>query len=141
MMKASHMAPPAMILLAACAPRTGEGPEAAAPKPQPRILVSESPAGHIRVSGPAVNDDSLEELHCIAAKEAIRKGAPALEWLGGVARKYDDRESVDADLVYQTAATATHEPTGEAPLQGGAAPVDDWLIYCDEAGILREGEV
>ena len=94
--------------------------------------------GVIRVTGFALNEDALEAHHCLAAKRARGEGAGALEWVGGVAQR-EAGDAVTADLLYQTAAAAARA-TGLPPAEGRAAPVADWLIYCDEAGLPREGE-
>ncbi len=133
-----------LLGLAACAPPGGGGgsvgalPKPEAPPPAP-LEVASVEGGVIRVTGFALNEDALEAHHCLAAKRARGEGAGALEWVGGVAQREEEGDAVTADLVYQTAAAAAR-PTGAPPAEGRAAPVADWLIYCDEAGLPREGE-
>lgn len=133
---------PGLLGLAACAPPGGGGSVGALPKPEappPAPLeVASVEGGVIRVTGFARNEDALEAHHCLAAKRARGEGAGALQWVGGVAQR-EEGDAVTADLVYQTAAAAAR-PTGAPPAEGRAAPVADWLIYCDEAGLPREGE-
>lgn len=133
----------AIIALAACAPP--QGPQAAAPAPEPAPVVdpyaitilTESP-GVFRVSGGVVTDDALSPLHCAAAKHARAGGAKLLEWVGGIASPRGDE--FNADLVYETTATrATRVGKNVKPEDGGVVAVENWLIYCDEAGIPREG--
>ncbi|MEM8753557.1 MAG: hypothetical protein AAGF90_11330 [Pseudomonadota bacterium] len=132
---------PALAALAACGAEP-PAPEAAAPEAPERTVVATSAAdGSIRVTGPAANEDALDAHHCFAAKRALSIGATTLEWVGGIAKKRGD-ESVDADLAYETGAAPrpVSAASAEAPAEGGAAPVERWLIYCDEAGIPREGQ-
>lgn len=131
-----------LLGLAACAPQGGGGAVGALPKPEAPppapLSVASVEGGVIRVTGHAATEDALEAHHCLAAKRARGEGAGALEWVGGVAQR-GAGDAVTADLVYQTAAAAARA-TGLKPAEGRAAPVADWLIYCDEAGLPREGE-
>lgn len=135
---------PVAALLGACAAPADKAPVAAAADPAPVALtdalaVTDAADGVIRVAGAAADDDALAAHHCLAAKHARTSGANALEWVGGIAKRDEVGDGVSADLVYQSAARAGRA-TGLPPAEGRAAPVADWLIYCDEAGIPREGE-
>ncbi|MEX2518613.1 MAG: hypothetical protein WD969_04695 [Paracoccaceae bacterium] len=103
------------------------------------LAVTYAADGVIRIAGSAADEDALEAHHCAAAKHARTSGAKALEWVGGIARRDVVGDGVSADLVYQSSARAGRA-TGLPPAEGRAASVADWLIYCDEAGIPREGE-
>lgn len=132
----------ALLALAACAPAREATPTAAAPAdPAPNaVKVADAGPGVIRVTGPIIDQDALAPLHCAAAKRARSMGAVTMEWTGGVAKPRV--EGYAADMVYETAMTgATIGFGGDAkPAEGGPVPVENWLIYCDEAGISREGE-
>ncbi|MFV0474315.1 MAG: hypothetical protein ACK5MQ_08940 [Pikeienuella sp.] len=130
-------------LLAGCAaeaPAPTPGPAAQQGPVQPVLTATDVEEGVIRVSGWAADKDALAAHHCTAARHARAGGAPALIWLGGVARRDEGGEQVVADLVYRIEAKAGAPVRGAAPAEGRAAPVEDWLIYCDEAGVPREGE-
>lgn len=135
----------ALLALVACAPARQEGPQAVAPAPKANpVRVADAGPGVIRVTGPIPDQDALAPLHCAAAKRARALGAATMEWTGGVAKPVTDGYA--ADMVYETAAGgATIGFGGDAktsgrPEDGGPVPVENWLAYCDEAGISREGE-
>lgn len=144
-MTALRALPPilAAFALAACAAEQAPAPspEASSPDRSPGsvIVATSAPDGSIRVSGPAADEDALAAHHCFAAKRAKTVGAETLEWVGGIAKKRSD--GVDADLAYETGAAPqpVSAAAKRAPAEGGAAPVESWMIYCDEAGIPREG--
>lgn len=133
---------PAALALAACAADAPPASQAAEPAPEPQApaapatTVSDEGDGVLRVSGLTPNEDELAALHCAAAKRARADGAVSLEWVGGIAKRLD--KGYAADLVYETGAAAV--PAIANPADGGAAPVENWLTYCDEAGVPREGE-
>ena len=125
----------AAALAAACAePRSAAAP-AAPPKPAGPAVAAKD--GVIRVTAPIANEDALAPLHCFAAKQARADGAPAMEWVGGIA-KPKSGGGYDADMVYEIRSSAPRR--AGSPAEGGAAAVEAWMIYCDEAGIPREGE-
>jgi hypothetical protein len=136
----------ALIALAACAP--AQQPQVAAPAPAPSpapavdpyaITVQTESPGVFRVTGGVVTEDALAPLHCAAAKRARTDGAKVLEWVGGIASPRGDEYT--ADLVYDTTAKrATRVGKNVKPEDGGVVAVENWLIYCDEAGIPREGK-
>ncbi|WP_340109003.1 hypothetical protein [Pikeienuella sp. HZG-20] len=139
-MSAAHiLAALAALMLAGCAaaPRAA-APVAAAPA-APALQVTNGD-GVIHVSGPAAHEDALAAHHCAAAKRARLLGAGALVWDGGVAKRDATGDGVAADLVYQISGAPGAVTSGAAPADRRAAAVGDWLIYCDEAGIPREGE-
>ncbi|MEM7547213.1 MAG: hypothetical protein AAF367_16910 [Pseudomonadota bacterium] len=133
-----------LMILAACAtppPATeATAPQAQAPAEDPRaVKVRADGPGVIRVTGGIADRDALAPLHCAAAQQAIRDGAKVLEWVGGIAAPRG--EEFDADFVYETTAPeATRLALDAKPADGGVVPVENWLIYCDEAGIPREGK-
>lgn len=134
----------AALGLAACGAEAPP-PEAAAPPPEKAapetgIRATTAADGSIRVTGRAADEDALAAHHCHAARYARVTGASTLEWVGGIAKKLD--EGVDATLAYEssTAPGPVSVAAAKAPAEGGAAPVESWLIYCDEAGLPREGE-
>lgn len=127
-------------LLAGCNGEKAAGPKSQAPD-GPVFEVVDQADGVIRVTGPAPTADSLDVHHCMAAQRARADGAFALEWLGGVAKRDEEGDGVTANLVYGLASEKDVKADEKKPAEGRAASVDDWLIYCDEAGIPREGEV
>lgn len=130
----------AALTLAGCAqPPRAEAPSAAAAPVESALRVTNGD-GVVRVSGPAAHEDALAAHHCSAVKRARMLGAAALEWSGGVARRDDEGDGVVADLAYQLREAPAANTAGAEPAERRAAPVDDWLIYCDEAGLPREGE-
>ncbi|QIE54243.1 hypothetical protein G5B40_01565 [Pikeienuella piscinae] len=139
MIRAAFFSALTAAALAGCAAPRAEAP-APTPPVAPGLTVTDAAAGVIRVAGSAVDEDALAAHHCAAAKHARAAGAGALEWVGGVAKRDAIGDGVDADLVYQTMATAGAPVKGAPPAEGRAAAVEDWLIYCDEAGVAREGE-
>lgn len=130
----------AALTLAACAQPEGPAPVAAAPEKQPEMRVTREGDVAIRVVGKAKNDDALEPLHCAAAKRARSENAEALAWVGGVAKRDKEGEGVSADLVYEIEPSSAVVPSGKPPAESRAATIEDWLGYCDAAGIPREGE-
>ncbi len=129
------------VALAGCAPP--QQAEVAAPAPAPvvdpyAITVKSEGPGIFRVTGGVLDEDALAPLHCAAAKQARAEGAKVLEWVGGIAAPRGDEYT--ANLIYETTATrATRSGKDVKPADGGVVAVENWLIYCDEAGIPREG--
>lgn len=128
------------LAVAACAQQRDGSATAPPPPPDYDVAAKTQSDGVIRVTGFLPNEDELAHLHCAAAKQARNEGAAALEWVGGVAKYEGSRYA--ADLVYETTKEAAAVSLGAAadPADGGAAPVENWLRYCDEAGVPREGE-
>lgn len=133
------------LALAGCAQPGAEAPAASAPALNapalnaPGLVVAQEDRA-IRVTGPAANEDALAAHHCAAAKRARAVNAEALSWAGGVAKRNTNGDGVAADLVYEMEAASMVRATDAPPAESRAALVADWLIYCDEAGIPREGE-
>lgn len=142
-MKAGWIILAAAAALAGCAEGgmdPAAGPAAGATQPVAGISVRDEEDGVIRVSGGAENEDALSAHHCAAAKHARAAGVGALSWVGGVARRDRGGDEVEADLIYRMTATSPPPVRGKAPADSAGASVEDWLIYCDEAGVPREGE-
>lgn len=131
-----------LVVLSACAATdapVADAPQAAPAPDQNAVTVRADGPGIFRVTGDIPDQDALAPLHCAAAQAAIRDGAKVLEWVGGIAKPRGDEFT--ADFVYETTAIkATRLGKGAKPADGGVVPVENWLIYCDEAGIPREGK-
>ena len=132
-----------MAALCACAAPKAKAPPAAASADPGAVKVASVRDDVIRVTGDIADRDALAPLHCTAAKRARTLGAFTLEWAGGVAKPKADGYA--ADMVYEIAAAHGDalDIDGESdadPADGGPVPVENWMIYCDEAGMPREGQ-